>query len=380
MVLAVLAFDIRLKLGAFSLVVEHREPITGVTALFGASGSGKTTLLRVIAGLQSNAVGHVQFEDDVWQAPTPRVFVPPHRRDVGVVFQDARLFPHLTVRGNLQFAERRSRSRRSTIRFDDVIAALDLGDLLGRPTHGLSGGERQRVAMGRALLARPRLMLMDEPLAALDLRRKAEILPYIERLPSAFAMPVIYVTHAIEEVARLASHMLVLDHGRVVVSGSVEDVLERLDLHGVTSRFEAGVVLSPRVVGHDDAFLLTHLDLQGQQLTMPQLPLDEGEVVRLRVRARDVVLATSRPEGLSVRNCLEGTVVEIIAEDNTAFAEVFVDIGGARLRSRVTRAAVSELMLRVGEPVFALIKSIAFDRRALPPRSAERPPSTTPVI
>jgi molybdate transport system ATP-binding protein len=229
----------------------------------------------------------------------------------------------------------------------------------------LSGGERQRVAIGRTLLTRPRLLLMDEPLAALDLTRKAEILPYIERLPQAFHVPVIYVTHTIDEVTRLADRMLALSSGRVVTYGPVAESLERLDLQAVTGRFEAGVVLTARVTKHDDRFRLTHLDHHGQDIIMPMADLAIGDDVRLRIRARDVALATQRPTGISVRNILSGTIAEIAEESDTAFAETLVDIGHAKIRARVTRSAVAELELAPGKLVFALVKSISFDRRAL---------------
>ncbi|MFU8817909.1 MAG: TOBE domain-containing protein, partial [Pseudomonadales bacterium] len=221
-------------------------------------------------------------------------------------------------------------------------------------------GERQRVAIGRTLLTRPRLLLMDEPLAALDVRRKAEILPYIERLPEAFGIPVIYVTHAIDEVARLARHMVVLNAGRALADGAVTDVLERLDLQSATGGFEDGVVLAARVLSHDDGYRLTRLDHHGQPIEIPMVDLPVGSDVRLLVRARDVSLATVRPQGISVRNIIAGSVVRIEAAPDSAYAEVLVDVGGARLRARITRAAVAELSLAPGMAVYALVKSVAF--------------------
>jgi molybdate transport system ATP-binding protein len=357
--------DTRIAFGDFDLSLSHRMPLDGITALFGPSGCGKSTLLRIISGLERGAEGRIQFGDEVWQDDARQIFVPPHRRGVGYVFQDTRLFPHLTVEGNLRYADRRSRTPASEIQFDGVLAALDLAPLLNRRPHSLSGGERQRVAIGRTLLTRPRLLLMDEPLAALDLKRKAEILPYIERLPQAFRVPVIYVTHSIDEVTRLAGNMLALASGRMVTYGPVTDSLERLDLQAVTGRFEAGVVLTARVSRHDHQFRLTHLDHHGQEIVMPMANLSVGDEVRLRIRARDVALATKRPEEVSIRNIMFGSIAEIVEEPDTAFAETLVDIGGAKIRARVTRSAVAELALVPGKPVFALVKSIAFDRRAL---------------
>ncbi len=358
--------DARLQLGNFLLALNQRFALDGITALFGPNGSGKTTLLRIIAGLESRAEGCITYGEDVWQSSAQRLFVAPHRRGVGFVFQDARLFTHLTVSRNLHYAERRSGAEAGRIPFADVVDALDLAALLDQHPASLSGGERQRVAMGRTLLTRPRLLLMDEPLAALDMKRKAEILPYIERLASAFQIPVIYVTHAVEEVAQLADRMVVLANGMVAAQGDVSQILERLDLQAMTGRFEAGVVLKAQVVGHDARFALTRLDHHGQSILMPILDLPCGSEVRLRIRARDVALATRRPEGLSIRNVLSGIVRELVEEPDTAFAEVLVGLGGTHLRARVTRQAVAELGLRPGAPVFALIKSVSFDRRAFP--------------
>jgi molybdate transport system ATP-binding protein len=364
--MAEIDIDTRIAFGDFTLDVAHRTPLEGITALFGPSGCGKSTLLRIISGLEPAARGRIRFGDATWQDDSRGIFEPPHRRSVGYVFQDVRLFPHLTVAGNLRYAEKRSRGQGSEITLDGVISALELAPLMNRRTSSLSGGERQRVAIGRTLLTRPRLLLMDEPLAALDVRRKGEILPYIEKLPNSFGLPVIYVTHSIDEVARLAKRILALAAGRKVADGPVADVLERLDLQSVTGRFEAGVVLTARVTGHDREFRLTHLDHHGQEIVMPMAELAVGDEVRLRIRARDVALATQRPEGISVRNIMSGSVTEVVEEPETAFAETLIDIGGAKMRARLTRAAVAELGLVPGKPVFALIKSIAFDRRALP--------------
>ncbi|MEX2455037.1 MAG: molybdenum ABC transporter ATP-binding protein [Rhodospirillaceae bacterium] len=369
-----LTLDVRIAYPDFELDVSHRFAMDGITALFGPSGCGKTTLLRIVAGLEKRTEGRIAFGEETWLDAGGRVFVQPHRRGVGYVFQDARLFPHLSVEGNLRYAERRSVRNDDRVTMDDVISALDLGPLLARRTGALSGGERQRASIGRTLLTRPRLLLMDEPLAALDVQRKAEILPYIERLPGTFGVPVVYVTHAIDEVARLAQRMVVLAAGKKVADGPVTEVLERLDLQPATGRFEAGVVLTARVVGHDAGFRLTRLDHRGQRIEMPMVDLPVGSEVRLRVRARDVSLATVRPTGISVRNILSGTISQIEEEPDTAYAETLVDVGGAKLRARITRAAVAELSLAPGMPVFALVKSIAFDRRALVSAAPLLPP------
>ena len=358
-----LTLDVRLDLGGFALDVAAAIPPRGITALFGPSGSGKSLLLRIVAGLERRANGRVGFGAEVWQ--DARRFLPPERRGVGLVFQDQRLFGHLDVAGNLRFAARRARGSHG-FGWEEVVDALDLAPLLRRGVEDLSGGERSRVAIGRTLLARPRLLLLDEPFAALDQGRKGEILPYLEALPRRFGLPVVHVAHAVDEVAALADMMVVLAHGRVAATGETAAVLERLDLMHLAGRFEAGVMLEGRVVGHDRRFRLTEVETAGVRLTMPLIGLDPGETVRLRVRARDVLLATERPRGVSARNILEGTIGELAEEPETAFAEAFVSLpGGAQLRSRLTRAAVADLGLAPGRPVFAIVKSVAFDRRGL---------------
>lgn len=361
-----LATKTNVSYGDFNLHIDHVFPLEGITVLFGPSGCGKTTLLRIIAGFEDTASGHIRFGSEVWQSSAERIFVPPHQRGAGYVFQDTRLFPHLSVQGNLCFADKRSKGRDSRISYADVVSAFDLEPLLTRRSASLSGGEKQRVAIARALLTRPRLLLMDEPLSGLDYRRKAGILPYIEQLPSAFGVPVIYVTHAIDEVTRLADRMVVLADGVKLADGDVTEVLERHDIQKVVGRFEAGVVLNAIVHSHDEPFKLTRFDCNGARITMPHAGLPIGAPVRLRVRARDVAIALEKPQGTSIRNILPGTIAEIAEEADTAFAETLIDIGGARLRARITRKSVAVLDLKVGKPVYALLKTVSFDRRALP--------------
>jgi len=362
-----LSVDIRVDFPGFSLEVAQEFAGDGITAVFGPSGCGKSTLLRSIAGFEPGAAGRVRFGDEVWM--DARRSLAPHRRGVGYVFQDARLFPHLSVRGNLDFSARRAGGVPARYGFDDVAEVLDLAPLFARRVTQLSGGERQRVAIGRTLLARPRLLLMDEPLAALDTRRKGEILPYIARLRTAFRLPVLYVTHALEEVTQLCDRIVALAAGRVVATGDVASVLERLDLADVQGRFEAGAILLGRITGRDAAMHLSRVDLGGATLDVPEISRPVGEEVRLRVRARDVSLARGRPEGLSIRNRLAATVLAVEEENAGAFAEVLLDVAGQHLRARVTRAAIRELGLVAGDAVTALVKSVAFDRQALP-----RPP------
>ena len=354
-----LDFDLELQRGGFQLHCSEQLPLSGVTAIFGPSGGGKTSLLRCIAGFE-RAVGRVAFGRQVWLDSRRGTFVPPHRRPVGFMFQEARLFRHLSVAGNLRFAAKRAPGGVPT--FDGVVSALDLEALLARPAAALSGGERQRVALARTLLAKPSLLLLDEPLAALDAARKADILPYLEALPKHFGTPTLYVSHAIDEVARLADRVLVLVNGRKHAFGATAAVLERLDAQSIAGPLEAGVAVEARVTGRDMRYRLTLLDLAGQALATP---LDEGlqtgATARLRIRARDVALATERPAGISIRNILRGTLAELAEDENTPFAEAVIDVGGQRLRARITRAAAADLRLAVGQSVFALVKSVSFE-------------------
>ena len=357
-----LALDVAVEREAFSLVVKHEVALGGITALYGPSGSGKTTLLRVIAGLEERARGLVVFDGTVWQRGDTQV--PPHARGVGYVFQDARLFDHLTVEGNLRFAVRhgaRRAARRAQVEFSAVVRELDLSPLLPRRPASLSTGEQQRVAIGRALLTSPRLLLMDEPLSALDIGRKREIVPLLERLPEVFGVPVLYVTHNVDEVARLASDMLLLNAGRIVASGRVADVLERLDLDDLTGGRDAGAVLHVRVeAGRRGAAALR---LTEQLLHVPAAGAGLGMPLRIRIHARDVALATERPRGLSIRNVLQARILRIDA-DEPINVDVLLEVDGQHLRARITRDALEDLKLEPGQPVFALIKSVALESTA----------------
>ncbi len=351
----------------FSYELHETLPLDGITALFGPSGCGKTTVLRIIAGLERDCSGRIALGDQIWLDTARNIDTPAHRRGIGTVFQDTRLFDHLSVAGNLDFAARRGFAQGPAVDRSQVVDVFDLSGLLGRSSVNLSGGERQRVAIARALLSRPRLLLMDEPLSALDLSRRAEIMTYIEALPELFGIPVIYVTHAIDEVARLASRIVLMKDGKFAASGDVQDVLARLDLPPLTGRFEAGVVVDGTVAGHDRDYALTYVDIGGQMLTIPFLDMEDGDDMRLRVRARDVSIAFTRPHNLSIRNILEATVEEVAPEPGTAFAELRLTVSGQSLRARLTRKSVDELHLQPGTPVFALIKSVTLDRRLLSP-------------
>lgn len=360
-----LDIEITASLPGFDLRLKRTLPLQGVTAVFGPSGSGKSTLLRVLAGFIRPASGRVSCGGDVWFDKAANVHLPPHRRPVGMMFQDARLFPHLNVAGNLDFAVRRQRRPGNGIEQPEVVAALDLGPLLTRQVDSLSGGERQRVALGRTLLASPRLLLLDEPLAALDRERKADILPYLDQIQRGFGIPTLYVSHDVDEVAQLCDRVLVLAGGSERAFGATADIVERLDLEPLMGRFEAGVLLEGTVTGHDPRLHVTHVDVGGDVLTLPLLSgVAEGHAVRVRIRARDVALATTQPEALSIRNVLPGRISRLLIEEASGTAEAFVELRGAHLRSRLTLAAVEDLGLREGMPVYALIKSISFESSA----------------
>ena len=373
--MSTLAIDIQLSRDDFSLRFDAELQLEGITAVFGPSGAGKTTLLRVVAGLERGALGRVALGGELWQDTDRRIMVPAHVRHLGYVFQDGRLFPHLSVEGNLLFAaaraQRRNRGGRgrkagagiaSETSMSAVVRALDLKNLLARKPDTLSGGEVQRVAMGRALLTAPRVMLLDEPLSALDLRRKAEIIPYVERLTGDFGVPVLYVTHNVDEVTRLASSMVLLAEGRMAAMGGVADILERVELWPITGRLEAGSVLE--AIAGETRDGMTSLDLEGETLRVPAIGVAVGTPVHLRVQARDVAVACERPERLSIRNVLPASLVSIEYTESP-FVELLLDVHGQHLRSRVTREAVEDLGLREGQPVFALVKSVAFEGRLL---------------
>jgi molybdate transport system ATP-binding protein len=351
------------RLGGFHLAVEFAAG-SGLTALFGRSGAGKTSLINVISGLIRPDRGHVEIDGDVLTDTATRRFVPPHRRRIGYVFQEGRLFPHLSVRRNLLYGARFAKGPKDTGEFDQIVALLGIGELLARRPENLSGGEKQRVAIGRALLARPRVLVMDEPLASLDEGRKAEILPYIERLRDEIRTPIVYVSHSIPEVARLATTLVVLSEGRVAATGSPAEIMGRLDLFPLTGRVEAGAILNTRVTGIDARFGLSLLRAAAGELRVPRLDIPLGTALRVRIRARDVMIALAPPDGLSALNVLPGTVAEI-GESSGPIVEIRLDCAGEPLIARLTRRSVEGLGLVPGRQVYAVIKSIAFDHHAI---------------
>jgi molybdate transport system ATP-binding protein len=352
-----LSVDVRHRFGGFQLDARFTGR-AGVTALFGRSGSGKTSLVNVIAGLVRPEHGRIDVDGRVLVDTAAGLFVPRHRRRIGYVFQEARLFPHLGVRGNLLYGRWFVGGPRRRDDFDRVVAMLGVGHLLDRRPAALSGGERQRVAIGRALLSAPQILLMDEPLASLDQARKAEILPYIERLRDEAGVPIVYVSHAIDEVARLAGTVVLLGEGRVLASGPPDRVLARVDLEPLAGGEEAGAVLDGRVLVPDDGYGLAILATAAGGVSVPAAGLAAGAAVRLRIRARDVMLATRRPEGISALNVLEGRVAAIGAAHGAA-VDVQVDCSGRLLVARITRRSAAQLALEPGMPVFAVVKSVS---------------------
>jgi molybdate transport system ATP-binding protein len=361
-----LAIDIQHRLGSFQLEAKFATG-GGLVALFGRSGSGKTSIVNIIAGLIRPDHGRV-VNDDVVLVDTARgIFVPRHRRRIGYVFQEGRLFPHLTVRQNLLYGRFFVPDSQRGEGFAPVVDLLGIGALLDRRPGRLSGGEKQRVAIGRALLAGPRLLLMDEPLASLDEARKAEILPYIERLRDQSRVPIVYVSHALSEVARLASTVVLIAEGKVAAVGTTADVMHRLDLFALTGRAEAGAIIEATVERHDAAFGLTELRSRAGLWRLPRLDLAIGVRLRLTVRARDVMLARSAPADLSALNIVPGIVTDVVgAEGSTgAIVEIKLDCNGDVLIARLTRYSVERLGLAPGQQIHALIKSVALDRRGL---------------
>ncbi|MFM7395892.1 MAG: molybdenum ABC transporter ATP-binding protein [Gammaproteobacteria bacterium] len=357
-----ISVDVSLRRGSFSLDVRFDSPSQGCTAVFGASGSGKSTLLDLVSGTLTPDRGHVRVGERVFVDIDQGVFLPPEQRAIGWVPQDGLLFPHLTVSANLDFGTRRSAHRHGPSR-SQVIDTLGLESLLDRWPRQLSGGERQRVALGRALLANPSLLLLDEPLAALDAPRKSEILTLLDRVKHEFSIPSIHVTHSLAEVLRLADQLVLLESGAVVASGAVQSLVGRADTPVLSNRTDIGSLLSLKrrsKISADGSF---EAELDGQTVQLPSLPDRAGEVFRAYVPANEVIIATQRPIGLSVRNELHGKIGRIKDRgDGTVLIEI--ELGVQTLLSAVTPAAVKSLRLETGLEVFALVKSVALDAPA----------------
>ncbi|MCR9259502.1 MAG: molybdenum ABC transporter ATP-binding protein [Pseudomonadaceae bacterium] len=354
-----LYLDLSVSLGSFKLDVETQIPATGISALLGPSGCGKTTVLRCIAGFAS-CKGRIALGNNIWLDTTGRINLPAFQRPVGYVFQDARLFHHLNVAGNLKFASQRA-SANTTLAEKDVIDMLDLGPLLERATPQLSGGEIQRVAIARTLLRQPSLLLLDEPLSALDNHRKQELLPYLQRVCNELSIPAIFVSHAIDEVAALATHTLIMDQGHLLCEGPTEDMLRHPSMAGITAKSEAGAMLSGKVLGFDEKFQLAEVVCEGQSIFVPTpVAPSSATTARLFVREKDVALANQAPVATSVRNILRCRITQIEQQDNSPYAQVHLRMGGQHLTSQVTRAAVTDLMLQPDAEIYALVKAVSF--------------------
>ena len=367
--------EITKQLGGFALDARFVAEESGIVALFGRSGAGKTSIVNALAGLLRPDRGRIVVAGEVLFDAARGIDVPPERRRVGYVFQEGLLFPHYSVRGNLLYGRRGE----SAVGLDQIVALLGLERLLERKPNALSGGEKQRVALGRALLAAPRLLLMDEPLASLDAPRKAEILPFIERMRDELRIPIVYVTHAMDEIVRLADTLVLLAEGRVAAVGAVEDLTSRLDLRPLTGRYEAGAVIRAEVAEHDPDYELTRLAFPGGRINVARIDLPLGAKVRVRVRARDVVLALAPPTGLSIRNAFAGRVLEI-APERGPNVDVLLDIGTegnpVRLWARITRRAQAELALVPGARIHALVKTVALDRGSFARHEPGAPPAS----
>lgn len=342
----------------FQLKVDLQLPAKGVIALFGASGSGKTTLLRCLAGLE-RAQGQVRFKGETWQDATH--FIPTYRRPLAYVFQEASLFPHLSVLNNLRYGQKRCQGQ-ARIALDHAIELLGIGHLLARKPDLLSGGERQRVGIARALAVNPEILLMDEPLAALDLQRKQEILPYLERLRDELEIPILYVSHAPDEVARLADYLVLMEQGKVLAAGALTELLARLDLP-IRLGEDVGVVLDAEIGAVDSDWHLARVDFAGGSLWTRDHSIAPGKAVRVRVLARDVSLATSKTEHSSIQNTLYGTVDAIVGDTHPGLQLVRVKVSQGAvdnyLIARLTRRSAAALGINVGQAIYAQVKSVA---------------------
>ncbi len=354
-----LVVDITHPFGAFTLNVAFEAP-GGITALFGRSGTGKTTVINAVAGVLRPAQGRITLSGEVLFDASQGVALPLHKRRLGYVFQDGRLFPHMTVRRNLMYGARFAPVDATGPGLDDVCDLLGIGGMLARYPGTLSGGEKQRVAIGRALLSHPRMLLMDEPLAALDSARKDEILPYLERLRDHTDMPILYVSHSVSEVARLATSVVVLEDGQVARSGSAEQVLSDPDMVRQIGLREAGAIVPAALIKHHDDGL-SELSISGGQLLLPRVQLEPGAVTRVRILAKDVMIALARPRDVSALNILPCEILTLRGGDGPGMI-VQMACGSDRLLARITRRSADALALAPGVNVHAVIKSVSIAR------------------
>jgi molybdate transport system ATP-binding protein len=354
--MSALQLGLHVRRGTFTLAVDEQLPTEGIVALSGPSGAGKTTLLRALAGLERFAGGRVAYAGETWQ--DERTFVPPHRRGVGMVFQEARLFEHLTVADNLRYGLRRTPKAERRLDWAEVVETLDLSALLDQYPARLSGGEHQRVALGRALLAGPRLLLLDEPLSALDHARRTSILPFLARLPRRYRLPLVYVSHNLEELIQLGDHLVLLEGGRISGQGPLSEMLRRLDL-SLGRREDAGVVVTAKIAGHDDRYHLTQLRFGDRRLSVSRLARPAGTPVRLHIHARDVSLTLQPPAATTILNLLPCRIIEIAPADDPAQVLIGLESAGQALLARITLKSCEQLGLRPGMSAYAQIKSVA---------------------
>ena len=354
-------FDVRFS--SFQLQVDFQIPLQGVTAIFGPSGCGKTTLLRCLAGLERSPKGRLIFGESIWQDEAHGVFLPISQRSIGYVFQEPRLFPHLSVRSNLEYGLKRTPREHQKLSFQKIVTILDLERLLNRRPHGLSGGEQQRVAMGRALLTSPELLLMDEPLSSLDVKRKREILPFIQRLDTELHIPIIYVSHSLQEVLQLATTLVMLKDGRLAGAGPLSEVFAQLDSRSFLEESHIGAVIDTKVEEHDTEFGLTKLGFAGRHLFVPYQKESIGERLRVQILSRDVSIVTSVPTfQSSVLNILEATILDIGPTDSEyPFVDIKLDIG-LPLLATITRKSLIGLNLECGQQVYTQIKAVALSQ------------------
>ena len=358
-----LSVNITKAFGSFRLETQFEVEEGSITAIFGKSGAGKTSTINAIAGLTRPDVGVIQIGNTTLFDQNLRINLPIYKRQIGYVFQDDRLFPHMTVRNNLIYGTPKNRDVANSLNLTDITGLLELAPLLERRPRTLSGGEKQRVAIGRALLANPKLLLMDEPLASIDVQHRFEILPFIQRVREKTGITIIYVTHALEEVIFIADQIILLSEGQVTAQGTVEEIMSRLDLHPMTSRFDAGAVISAIYSGYDREFDLGELSFDGGTLRIAGLNAEIGIHLRAHIRARDVSLMLDKPKDTSVLNVFKGELIEIRHEDGPQL-DLLINIG-TPLIARITRKSLNDLNLDIGSKVYAMIKAVAIDRRTL---------------
>ena len=349
------------QIGSFALDITFEQPSSGLTALFGPSGAGKTVTINAIAGLTKPDAGKIELNGTTLFSSDTSINLSPHKRRIGYVFQDARLFPHLSIKANLLFGAKRSPRPPEQKVIDHMIELLEIGHLMNRYPANLSGGEKQRVAIGRALLSSPDLLLLDEPMAALDHRRKEEIMRLIETIRDESKSPILMVSHSISEVTRLADTMILLDQGKVAAFGKVEDLMSRLDLFPLTGRHEAGSLLTGKVIAHDENLGMSVVLINKEKLWTPRIDRQIGQETRLHIHAQDVMISLEKPQGISANNILPGTVHDW-RKDGKFHVEMQLECDGTVLLARITQRSWERLALQKGMPVFAIVKSVTLLR------------------